>query len=590
MSDFDFIAKESTKTKLHLIESVFKVWITIWQKQKWAANDWYVLDLFAGKGFYETEDGEEIDGSFIIFLNVINSFMPKIKSKGIKIHLFGIEKNKKNFQMLKKKVNAFKEKNKELNEYVEINIYREDCNKIIDKIISTINSSPRNPLFALIDPPGLQMKMQTMKKIVSLKNPRDIFFNYILEGVRRTSGVASKMARGKKINNKEAKTVHTLKEFLGSDIDIIKEKRPEDLEILHMYANLAYADKGMCVVGYNVEYPDRDDDLYYLLFASKNSNVTKIVKDIFARKKEKTKGLTLFGGKDFYLDSILEICPLNKDSKSRILFIKRKSLLYKTKVEYGNWTVNHIIGCAHGCKFPCYAMMLAKRFGWIKDYDDWRVPRIAENALEILQKEIPKYREKIDFVHLSFMTDPFMYDHETGELFPEVKELTLKIISLFNENGIRVTTLTKGFYPNEILYSGFLEENEYGITLVSLNKKFKERFEPFSAPYERRVESLYKLHKAGLKTWVSIEPYPTPNLDETAENIEELLNKIKFVDKIIFGKINYNVESKYFENKIEFYQKIAKKVIEFCDKHNIKYHIKFGTPHSKNDTKNIFLV
>ena len=80
--------------------------------------------------------------------------------------------------------------------------------------------------------------------------------------------------------------------------------------------------------------------------------------------------------------------------------MKRKSLLYKTKVEYGNWTINHITGCMHGCNFPCYAMMMAKIFGWVKDYDDWRKPKLVTNAIELLEKEIPKYKNEIDFVHL----------------------------------------------------------------------------------------------------------------------------------------------------------------------------------------------
>ena len=33
-------------------------------------------------------------------------------------------------------------------------------------------------------------------------------------------------------------------------------------------------------------------------------------------------------------------------------------------------------------------MMMAKKFGWVKDYEDWRKPRIVENALELLEKEI----------------------------------------------------------------------------------------------------------------------------------------------------------------------------------------------------------
>ncbi|OIN96211.1 radical SAM protein [Candidatus Desantisbacteria bacterium CG1_02_38_46] len=275
---------------------------------------------------------------------------------------------------------------------------------------------------------------------------------------------------------------------------------------------------------------------------------------------------------------------------------ERKSLLYRTKVEYGNWTINHVTGCMHGCKFPCYAMMMAKKFGWIKNYEDWRSPKIATNALEILEKEIPKYKDEIDFVHLCFMSDPFMYNSEKEDLIPEIKSLTLNIIERLNAEGIKVTTLTKGIYPDEILDTRkFLQFNEYGITLVSLNKDFKKDFEPFSAPYEKRIESLQKLAKKGLNTWVSMEPYPTPELDNTSANIEKILQGISFVKKIIFGKLNYhriaycNGNSVHiWKNNEDFYKEMAKRVIDFCSKNDIKYHIKFGTPLSKRNTINIF--
>ena len=47
-------------------------------------------------------------------------------------------------------------------------------------------------------------------------------------------------------------------------------------------------------------------------------------------------------------------------------YIKRKSMLYKTGVEYGDYTLNFVQGCAHGCRYPCYAFLLKKRFGQIK--------------------------------------------------------------------------------------------------------------------------------------------------------------------------------------------------------------------------------
>lgn len=39
-------------------------------------------------------------------------------------------------------------------------------------------------------------------------------------------------------------------------------------------------------------------------------------------------------------------------------YIQRKTMLYKTGVEYGDYTMNFVQGCSHGCKYPCYAYLL----------------------------------------------------------------------------------------------------------------------------------------------------------------------------------------------------------------------------------------
>ena len=117
------------------------------------------------------------------------------------------------------------------------------------------------------------------------------------------------------------------------------------------------------------------------------------------------------------------IINLNKfDILIKMQGITRKTLLYKTGVEYGDYTINHIEGCSHGCKYPCYALLMSKRFGRVKNYNEWLKPKIVKNSLELLKKEIPKYKNKIKFVHLCFSTDPFMFNNN------EVHNLSLKII------------------------------------------------------------------------------------------------------------------------------------------------------------------
>jgi len=253
--------------------------------------------------------------------------------------------------------------------------------------------------------------------------------------------------------------------------------------------------------------------------------------------------------------------------------IVRKTLLYKTSVEYGDYTINHAEGCSHGCDYPCYAMLMAKRFGKVKTYDDWCKPKIVTNALELLEKEIPKHKKNIDSVHLCFTTDPFMYGYD------DICSLSLKIIKLLNDNEIKCTALSKGVLPIEL--AALSKRNEYGITLISLNEKFRTRIEPAAAPAIERINSLKKLHDAGMKTWVSIEPYPTPNIID--QNFYEILNAISFVDKIIFGRLNYNALVSQYKDAKGYFNSLSEMVIEFCLKRNIEYYIKKGTQTPKKE-------
>lgn len=248
-------------------------------------------------------------------------------------------------------------------------------------------------------------------------------------------------------------------------------------------------------------------------------------------------------------------------------YITRKSLLYKTEVEYGDYCINHVLGCSHGCLYPCYAMMMAKRFGRVRSYEDWLRPKIVENSVELLCKEIHLLRNKIRSVHFCFTTDPFMYQ------VPEISQLTLELIRILNDEGIKCSALSKGCLPIEL--ADLYKDNEVGITLISLNEEFRSKYEPFAAPYKERIECLRRLSNRGVKTWVSIEPYPTPNI--LVQDFDAILESISFTDKIVFGKLNYNpLVSKYPGYK-QFYNELSNRVIAFCEKNNIEYHIKRGT-------------
>ena len=247
--------------------------------------------------------------------------------------------------------------------------------------------------------------------------------------------------------------------------------------------------------------------------------------------------------------------------------IKRKSMLYQTGVEYGDYTMNHVQGCAHGCKYPCYAFLMKKRFGQIKDYESWLEPVLVSNTLELLDKEIPRLRDKILSVQLCFTTDPFMQG------YPEVSQMSIAAIRKLNEAGIKCTTLTKGLLPIEL--AEFSPENKYGITLITLDEAYREQMEPGATSCADRLAALRALHDAGCKTWVSMEPYPTPNMVE--QNLYEILEEVSFTDRIIFGRTNYSKVANAYEGHKHFYNECAAEVASFCQEHGIDYHIKEKT-------------
>ena len=248
-------------------------------------------------------------------------------------------------------------------------------------------------------------------------------------------------------------------------------------------------------------------------------------------------------------------------------YIQRKSMLYLTGVEYGDYTMNHVQGCAHGCMYPCYAYMMKKRFGQVNTYEEWVEPYLVSNTLELLDAEIPRLKSKIKSVQLCFSTDPFMYEYD------EICKMSIAAIRKLNAAGVKCVVLTKGILPEQL--SELSDENEYGITLVTLNEEYRSKIEPGAAPIQERIAALRRLHDLGCRTWVSMEPYPTPNLIE--QELDEILEEISFVDKIIFGRTNYSKEVTAYKTHRDYYNQKAQEVIDFCESRGIQYYIKAKT-------------
>lgn len=249
-------------------------------------------------------------------------------------------------------------------------------------------------------------------------------------------------------------------------------------------------------------------------------------------------------------------------------YITRKSLLYKSGL--GFYCINHVQGCRHGCRYPCYAWMMARSHGRVKTYSEWCQPKLVADAEELLLKDIKRMKRKPDEIHLCLTTDPFMNG------FPEVTSLSLKLIEIINSFGIRCSILTKGILPVELAdRSRFTENNRLGISLISLSDELRKTWEPGAVPYTERIKALKELHERRCTTYVHIEPYPTPNIFR--QNLEEILEVVQFTDQIHFSGWNYNNIVKDYKDSGQFYRDQAAIVNRFCAGHGIQGNVYINT-------------
>ena len=66
--------------------------------------------------------------------------------------------------------------------------------------------------------------------------------------------------------------------FIGEDVNVIDAS---DVSILEDYVASIFTAGDLGVIAYDMKYSNRNDLLYYLLFASRKNSITNIIKDIF---------------------------------------------------------------------------------------------------------------------------------------------------------------------------------------------------------------------------------------------------------------------------------------------------------------------
>lgn len=223
--------------------------------------------------------------------------------------------------------------------------------------------------------------------------------------------------------------------------------------------------------------------------------------------------------------------------------------------------------CSHMCSY-CYCPSFLK----IPPEDFHKRVELKDNALEKVVSDLKKIHRNKAFnpkwFYMCFVGDPFVYGR------PDLHKTTYKILEMARDYNMNLITLTKG-KPQNIEYPAGTKY-WYGISLVSHDRKFRMEEEKGSAPYRERIKGLLKMVEKGARGWVSMEPWPTPNIsDQNIEYVLEMTDRLAEgnIDKLIFGRWNYDERAQQKGHE-QFYIRQAEIVSDWCKDNGIEFKIK----------------
>ena len=218
--------------------------------------------------------------------------------------------------------------------------------------------------------------------------------------------------------------------------------------------------------------------------------------------------------------------------------------------EYGDYAVNIYTGCPHRCYY-CFAPNVLHRER--EKFHSCVEPR--PGIVDALKTQLQREQIIGQTIHLCFTCDPYPTGYDTT--------VTREIITAIKDAGNHVQILTKGDGSRDI---DLLDsEDWYGITYTGQRSGSlfdPPAAEPNSAPVAARLAALETAHRAGIKTWVSMEPVLSD-----FDVLHFIGLGVEYVDRYKIGKLNYH------PSDIDW-AKFGREAEALCQKLGLDYYIK----------------
>lgn len=257
-----------------------------------------------------------------------------------------------------------------------------------------------------------------------------------------------------------------------------------------------------------------------------------------------------------------------------------KNIITKSNLPDADYVINPYVGCSHSCIY-CYARFM-KRFS--RHDEEWgRFVDVKINAPDLIRIKPKDFQDKHIFI--SSVTDPYL---------PQEKkyQITRKILEKLVEAQPRVDIQTKSdLILRDIDVLKKLKHCRVGITITTLDDTTRKEVEPFTASVQNRIKALKVLKENGIKTYVFIGPI-FPYLTDWKNIIKEAKDYVDFymlenlnVKGSVWKDIKHWLKSKHndllskyieiYEKKSDYWDRVEKEVIEFCDSENVDYKVYF---------------
>lgn len=237
-------------------------------------------------------------------------------------------------------------------------------------------------------------------------------------------------------------------------------------------------------------------------------------------------------------------------------FIKAKTIL--SKVKYGNswygidYNMNLYRGCLHGCIYcdsrsNCYHI------------DNFDIVKGKENALQILEQELSKKREK-GVVGIGAMSDTYNPLEKEYELTRGALRLLLKY-----GFGVSIDTKSDLILRDIDLLKEINSKNDVIVkfTITTPKDELAKIIEPRVCVSSKRLQAIKTLSDNGIFAGVMLNPV-LPFITDKEEDIKELVrlaseNGAKFIHTYMGMTLRENQRDYYFEKLDKYFSGLKQK-------------------------------